>query len=397
MTRPNRDQPSDRILAAWTELSARSTPSITQLSGPTVRVRPRPAQTSSVGAAVLIVMGVVVALGYLALPPRGDRTGPTLPVGASSRAPSGSASMLVIGITPLPASSATPSTTPSSSSSSPLVSPTHGLDADGVPTTIGGRPVLRGDAIRRRALGGGAGPFLAAGWVNYRAGGPCPSSSSECEHIELVDRPAGDGATPAIELLSKDGQDWPSWAPRYFSILEVRTSGACARSERVCLAVDTGISGPPEPTPVPPPTPANATYDDAGIPITVDGEPVFRDFGIRRQAVRGGVSFLVTGRIQVTIYDCLEGACPLSAVRVLVPPAPIAPPAPGLVPDYVLLDDSESGTWGPYDPRRWPNDLVVLRVRAYDLSCRWQRFCDGALFVEAQIPPPATTPPSPSP
>lgn len=37
---------------------------------------------------------------------------------------------------------------------------------------------------------------------------------------------------------------------------------------------------------------------------------------------------------------------------------------------------------------RWPGDLVVLRVRAYDQPCPWSSFCDSALLVEAWIPAP---------
>ena len=120
----------------------------------------------------------------------------------------------------------------------------------------------------------------------------------------------------------------------------------------------------------------------ADIPIAIDGEPVLVGGAIGQVFVERGRSFLVTGILGNIIFDCVTGACPESAVLTLRPPGDREGGHPG----RFLLD--ENGTWGPPSQDRWPGDLVVLRVRAYDLDCPWMSFCDDALLVEAWIPAP---------
>ena len=97
-----------------------------------------------------------------------------------------------------------------------------------------------------------------------------------------------------------------------------------------------------------------------------------------------GRSLLATGILAANLYACLGDACPASTVWTLEPPdLPAGDPDDG----FILL--VAGGTWSPPSDDRWPRDLVVLRVRAYDQPCPWSSsFCDDALLVEAWIPAP---------
>ena len=132
--------------------------------------------------------------------------------------------------------------------------------------------------------------------------------------------------------------------------------------------------------------PRVVSFSTGGIARWIDGETVFRDAAIGERVKRGG-SFLVTGRIEAKIFDCAAGSCPISMVWSLAGPVGRADGSQ----KFALL--TATGTWEPPDARRWLHDLVVLRVRTYDLECPWQRFCDGQLLVEAVVPP-AAVPPS---
>lgn len=128
---------------------------------------------------------------------------------------------------------------------------------------------------------------------------------------------------------------------------------------------------------------APAVVVDGGVPVSLDGEPILAGAAIeparRDPAVR---SFLVTGVLRNVIYDCPAGACPLDSVWVLhAPGSPIDVPTTG----HVLLEPG--ATWSPPSADRWAGDLVVLRVRAYDVPCPWASFCRDTLLVEAWIPP----------
>ena len=124
--------------------------------------------------------------------------------------------------------------------------------------------------------------------------------------------------------------------------------------------------------------PSGVEYQ-ADIPVAIDGEPVLVGGAIGQVFAEPERSFLVAGSLGNIIFRCKAVACP--KFRTLRPPGD---PGHGL-PGHVLLD--EHGAWRPPSQDRWPGDLVVLRVRAYDLDCPWT-FCDDALLVEAWIPAP---------
>lgn len=128
-----------------------------------------------------------------------------------------------------------------------------------------------------------------------------------------------------------------------------------------------------------PSMPTGVKYQ-AEIPIAIDGEQVLAGDAVSQVFAEPGRSFLVTGSLVNVIFRCKAVACPHGLT--LRPPGD----PEHRLPVRFLLD--EKGTWRPPSQDRWPGDLVVLRVRAYDLDCPWTSFCDDALLVEAWIPAP---------
>lgn len=159
--------------------------------------------------------------------------------------------------------------------------------------------------------------------------------------------------------------------------------------------VAAGESMPPEPSDplgdpsqgpsaAPAATPGSVEFE-GGIPVSIDGEPVLAGADIGAALLDPpGRSFLATGILAANLYACLGDACPASTVWTLEPPdLPAGDPDDG----FILL--VAGGTWSPPSDNRWPRNLVVLRVRAYDQPCPWSSsFCDDALLVEAWIPAP---------
>ncbi len=151
--------------------------------------------------------------------------------------------------------------------------------------------------------------------------------------------------------------------------------------------VAVGASVPPVPSPPignpsTGPSASPAVVFEAGIPVAFDGESVLAGADIDRVIGEAGGSLLVTGKLGNVIFDCFTGSCPESATWVLQPPGDIHPADFG----HILLDAGR--TWSPPSKERWPGDLVVLRVRAYDLECPWDNFCANGLRVETWIPAP---------
>lgn len=120
---------------------------------------------------------------------------------------------------------------------------------------------------------------------------------------------------------------------------------------------------------------------EGGVPVSINGEPVFAGSDIGSAMAVDGRSFLVTGLIVAVSYDCVAGMCP-GGGWILQDPTGEDVGGPG----YFLL--AMDGVWSPPSNVHWPGDLVVLRVRAYDQPCPWPSFCGGALLVEDWIPAP---------
>ena len=115
-----------------------------------------------------------------------------------------------------------------------------------------------------------------------------------------------------------------------------------------------------------------------GLPVSIAGERVYHGDAIIDRRMQGG-SFLVTGRLAPTVFDCRSGSCPGGTVWMLVDPTSSKP--------TVLPLLSGGKVWTPDETARWEGNLVVLRVHAYQETCPWNTFCEGALLVEEAVSP----------
>ncbi len=131
------------------------------------------------------------------------------------------------------------------------------LGPDGLPSSIGGEPVLRGGAIARQATSGGS--FLAGGTLTL-ASDPCPMqaapSAAPCVEAWALADPAGDGPRfGLVGIAAAPGFVHTSGALTVVRVDAVGASGATASPCADCLgtlAVEAVVWRQPTKGPMPP-------------------------------------------------------------------------------------------------------------------------------------------------
>ena len=289
---------------------------------------------------------------------------------------------------PGPRVSASPTALATANVASPsavAASPTqYPIDAAGVPTTIDGRPVLRGAAISARLATADTTEFLAAGWIAVRHAGILSLVEARTDHPATWFALMGPGT---FTWQAPPDRAWPGG----FVVLRVRPT--CQMWKGYCLVVIAAVTAPAGGVPGPSPTPG--AYDEAGIPREIDGQPVLRGTAIADRVASGGAEpFVVAGWFEHVSADCAgpNGSivgCDFSELVDSVRGGPGDGPE---------LQDANGQMWfgGSAGPQgtEWPGAFTVLRVRA---GCAGDRAPALCLTVLAAIAPPADLAPSPTP
>jgi hypothetical protein len=271
------------------------------------------------------------------------------------------------------------------------------FDADGVPLRIDGEPVLRGSAIIERAQSGDPAPFLVAGWSTIEPQGTCAPSPWDCNRTHLVDGP-GPYLTSDITLHADDGSErLPAWTFPYseswaggFYVLRVRAT--CTYWGLVCLFVDGTV----------PPSVAlpsdSAGYDADGVPLRIDGQPVYRGTAIADQVrAAQGTPFYAAGW-PTPLPSLKKDAC-TDPLRWDVGPclrAALADPGRGVAAGSGVVARGEYldavGTLPWTSPDRWTGGYVVLRVVGHSsdsgLELRVQGVVGPGGGATSQVPMP---------
>jgi len=275
-------------------------------------------------------------------------------------------------------------TAPTSASVGQVPPTPYPKDSDGVPTEIGGEPVLRGAAITARLAGGDTSAFLAAGWLTVRRDWIWSLVEAHTDH------PATDLALmgPATSAWGEP-PDTP-W-PGGFVVLRVRPT--CQMWPKSCLVVIDTVRAPTGGVPGPGPTPG--AYDEAGIPREIDGQPVLRGTAIADRVASGSpVPFVVAVWFD---HVSADRAGPNGGI-IGCDFARLLDGARGDPGDGPELRDVGGAMWfgGSAGPQgaEWPGYFTVLRVRA---GCPGDRPPAVCLTVLAAVLPPVGLATSPTP